>query len=52
MKRFIGLLSENQRATFAGSMASAWLSLRLQVKSRFDLMPIRGRPGGRQTRST
>lgn len=38
LERFIGLLSENQRATFAGSMASAWLSLRLQV--RYDLMPI------------
>ena len=31
LKRFVCLLSENQRATFAGSMASAWLSLRLQV---------------------
>lgn len=32
--RFVGLLAENQRATFAGSMASAWLSLRLQVRAR------------------
>lgn len=30
-RKFVGVLSENQRATFAGSMASAWLSLRLQV---------------------
>ncbi|CAB1098653.1 ABC [Ectocarpus sp. CCAP 1310/34] len=29
-ERFVDLLAENQRATFAGSMASAWLSLRLQ----------------------
>ncbi|CAM9097728.1 unnamed protein product [Laminaria digitata] len=28
--RFVTLLADNQRATFAGSMASAWLSLRLQ----------------------
>ena len=30
-EKFMTLLADNQRATFAGSMASAWLSLRLQV---------------------
>lgn len=32
--RFVKLLADNQRATFAGSMTSAWLSLRLQVQPK------------------
>lgn len=36
--RFVGLLADNQQATFASSMASAWLSLRLQVLSYYGIM--------------